>query len=142
MQAVAIPARRRGAQENDLLLGGFADVPTDEIAARFCLATDELATPPSGATATMQRPLSSLVFSRLGGVGLAVGAFLLAWGLASVAAGDEPFAVKQAFIASPIGIVLLFLSAAFSHPRNGPHRSGDVALAMSARRAQSRPPRT
>jgi succinate dehydrogenase / fumarate reductase cytochrome b subunit len=77
----------------------------------------------------MERPLSPFMFPvwyrfqitsalsivhRLTGIALAVGSILLAWWLVAVAAGGELFAVTHAFIASPIGIVLLFLwSAAF-----------------------------
>ena len=77
----------------------------------------------------MQRPLSPFMFPtwyrfqitsglsilhRLTGIALAMGSILLAWWLVSVAAGGELFAATHAFLASPIGMVLLFCwSAAF-----------------------------
>jgi succinate dehydrogenase / fumarate reductase cytochrome b subunit len=72
----------------------------------------------------MQRPLSPFMFPvwyrfqitsvlsilhRLTGMALAVGSILLVWWLIAVAAGGELFAVTHAFIASPIGMLLLFL---------------------------------
>jgi succinate dehydrogenase / fumarate reductase, cytochrome b subunit len=41
-------------------------------------------------------------------VGLAIGSILLAWWLVAVAAGGEVVAATHAFIASPIGVTLLF----------------------------------
>jgi succinate dehydrogenase / fumarate reductase cytochrome b subunit len=77
----------------------------------------------------MERPLSPFMFPtwyrfqitsalsilhRLSGIALAVGSILLAWWLIAVAVGGEVFAATHAFIASPIGILLLFLwSVAF-----------------------------
>jgi len=77
----------------------------------------------------MERPLSPFMFPvwyrfqlgsalsilhRLSGIALAVGSLVLAWWLIAVAAGGELFATTHAFIASPIGMLLLFLwSAAF-----------------------------
>src|SRR6266478_8963679 len=76
-----------------------------------------------GASIAMERPLSPFMFPmwyrfqitsllsivhRLTGVALAVGSILLAWWLVAVAAGGEMFAVTHAFIASPIGLLLLF----------------------------------
>jgi len=77
----------------------------------------------------MERPLSPFMFPvwyrfqitsalsilhRLTGIALFVGSILLAWWLIAVAAGGEVFAATHAFLASPIGMVLLFLwSAAF-----------------------------
>ena len=72
----------------------------------------------------MERPLSPFMFPkwyrfqitsalsilhRLTGIALAVGSMLLAWWLIAVAAGGEVFAATHAFLASPIGILLLFL---------------------------------
>jgi succinate dehydrogenase / fumarate reductase cytochrome b subunit len=72
----------------------------------------------------MQRPLSPFMFPvwyrfqitsvlsilhRLTGMALAVGSILLVWWLIAVAAGGELFAATHAFIASPIGMLLLFL---------------------------------
>ena len=84
----------------------------------------------------MERPLSPFMFPvwyhfqitsalsilhRLTGIGLAVGSILLAWWLVAVAAGGELFSTTHAFIASPIGISLLFLwsVAFFYHLCNG-----------------------
>jgi succinate dehydrogenase / fumarate reductase cytochrome b subunit len=84
----------------------------------------------------MERPLSPFMFPtwyrfqitsalsilhRLSGIALAVGSILLAWWLIAVAASGEVFAATHAFIASPIGILLLFLwsVAFFYHLCNG-----------------------
>src|SRR6267143_1663838 len=71
----------------------------------------------------MEHPLSPFMFPtwyrfqitsllsivhRLTGIALAVGSILLAWWLVAVAAGGEVFAATHAFIASPIGVLLLF----------------------------------
>ena len=77
----------------------------------------------------MERPLSPFMFPiwyrfqlgsflsilhRLTGIALTIGSILLTWWLIAVAAGGELFAATHAFIASPIGMLLLFLwSAAF-----------------------------
>lgn len=77
----------------------------------------------------MERPISPFMFPtwyrfqitsalsilhRLAGIALAVGSILLAWWLVAVASGGQLFAATHAFIASPIGMLLLFLwSAAF-----------------------------
>jgi len=54
------------------------------------------------------------IFHRLTGIALTVGSILLAWWLVAVAAGGELFSATHTFLASPIGIVLLFLwSVAF-----------------------------
>src|SRR5437660_3856233 len=45
---------------------------------------------------------------RFTGIALSVGSILLAWWLVAVAAGGELFAATHAFIASPIGVLLLF----------------------------------
>jgi succinate dehydrogenase / fumarate reductase, cytochrome b subunit len=72
----------------------------------------------------MERPLSPFMFPtwyrfqitsalsivhRLTGIGLTVGSILLVWWLIAVAAGGDIYAATHAFIASPIGILLLFL---------------------------------
>lgn len=77
----------------------------------------------------MHRPLSPFMFPvwyrfqltsglsilhRLTGVALSVGCILLAWWLIAVAAGGKLLAATDAVLASPIGLLLLFLwSAAF-----------------------------
>ena len=85
---------------------------------------------------TLQRPLSPFMFPvwyrfqitsalsilhRITGIGLALGSILLAWWLVAVAAGGKWFAATHAFIASPIGMLLLFLwsIAFFYHLCNG-----------------------
>ncbi len=84
----------------------------------------------------MERPLSPFMFPtwyrfqitsalsilhRLTGIALAVGSILLTWWLVAVAAGGQVFAATHAFLASPIGILLLFLwsVAFFYHLCNG-----------------------
>ena len=84
----------------------------------------------------MERPLSPFMFPtwyrfqlnsvtsilhRFTGIGLAVGSILLAWWLVAVAAGGKWFATTHAVLASPVGIVLLFLwsVAFFYHLCNG-----------------------
>ena len=84
----------------------------------------------------MERPLSPFMFPiwyrfqitsalsilhRLTGIALAVGSILLVWWLITVAAGGELFVATHAFLASPIGMVLLFLwsVAFFYHLCNG-----------------------
>ena len=84
----------------------------------------------------MDRPLSPFMFPtwyrfqitsalsivhRLTGIWLAVGSILLAWWLVAVAAGGQAFEATHAFIASPIGVLLLFLwsVAFFYHLCNG-----------------------
>jgi succinate dehydrogenase / fumarate reductase cytochrome b subunit len=83
-----------------------------------------------------QRPLSPFMFPiwyrfqitsalsilhRFTGIALAVGSILLVWWLITVAAGGELFAATHAFLASPIGLVLLFgwSVAFFYHLCNG-----------------------
>jgi succinate dehydrogenase / fumarate reductase cytochrome b subunit len=77
----------------------------------------------------MERPISPFMFPvwyrfqigsvlsilhRLTGIALAVGSLLLAWWLIAVAVGGDTFAATHAFVASPIGLLLLFLwSVAF-----------------------------
>jgi len=71
----------------------------------------------------VERPLSPFMFPmwyrlqitstlsilhRLTGIALAVGSILLAWCLVAVAAGGEMFRGTRAFLASPIGLLLLF----------------------------------
>src|ERR1700736_5371250 len=72
----------------------------------------------------MERPLSPFMFPvwyrfqitsalsilhRLTGIALSVGSILLTWWLVAVAAGGQLFAATHAFMASPIGILLLVL---------------------------------
>jgi succinate dehydrogenase / fumarate reductase cytochrome b subunit len=61
------------------------------------------------------------IIHRFTGIGLAIGSILLAWWLVAVAAGGELYTATHAFIASPIGMLLLFLwsAAFFYHLCNG-----------------------
>src|SRR5262249_496824 len=61
------------------------------------------------------------ILHRLTGIVLASGSILLAWWLVAVATGGELFAATLAFIASPIGVLLLFgwAVAFFYHPCSG-----------------------
>ena len=101
----------------------------------------------------MERPVSPFMFPvwyrfqinsalsilhRLAGIALAVGSILLAWWLIAVAAGGEVFAATHAFIASPIGILLLFFwsVAFFYHLCNGiRHLAWDAGYGFDLRRA-------
>jgi succinate dehydrogenase / fumarate reductase cytochrome b subunit len=80
----------------------------------------------------------SSILHRFTGIGLAIGSILLAWWLVAVAAGGELFATTHAFIASPIGIVLLFLwsVAFFYHLCNGiRHLLWDAGYGFEIRQA-------
>jgi succinate dehydrogenase / fumarate reductase cytochrome b subunit len=61
------------------------------------------------------------ILHRASGVALTLGAVLLVWWLVAAAEGPEPFARAQAFLGSPIGLVLLFLwsLALYYHLCNG-----------------------
>ena len=101
----------------------------------------------------MQRPLSPFMFPiwyrfqitsalsilhRLTGVALAVGSILLTWWLIAVAAGGEFFAATQAFLSSPIGLLLLFLwsVAFFYHLCSGiRHLAWDAGYGFEIRNA-------
>jgi succinate dehydrogenase / fumarate reductase cytochrome b subunit len=101
----------------------------------------------------MERPLSPFMFPnwyrfqitsalsivhRLTGIALAVGSILLAWWLVAVAAGGRVFAATHAFIASPIGVLLLFLwsAAFFYHLCNGiRHLAWDAGWGFDIRKA-------
>lgn len=101
----------------------------------------------------MERPLSPFMFPtwyrfqitsglpilhRLTGIALAVGSILLAWWLVAVAAGGRVFAATHAFIASPIGVLLLFLwsVAFFFHLCNGiRHLIWDAGYGFDIRKA-------
>ena len=101
----------------------------------------------------MERPLSPFMFPtwyrfqftstlsvlhRFTGIGLTVGSILLTWWIISVAAGGELFAATHAFIASPIGMLLLFLwsIAFFYHLCNGiRHLAWDAGYGFQIRDA-------
>ena len=101
----------------------------------------------------MERPLSPFMFPtwyrfqitsglsilhRLTGIWLAAGSILLAWWLVAVAAGGQVFAATHAFIASPIGVLLLFLwsVAFFYHLCNGiRHLAWDAGYGFEMRTA-------
>ena len=102
---------------------------------------------------TLQRPLSPFMFPvwyrfqitsalsilhRITGIGLALGSILLAWWLVAVAAGGKVFAATHVFIASPIGMLLLFLwsIAFFYHLCNGVrHLAWDAGYGFELRDA-------
>jgi succinate dehydrogenase / fumarate reductase, cytochrome b subunit len=101
----------------------------------------------------VERPLSPFMFPvwyrfqitsalsilhRLTGLALTVGSILLAWWLIAVAAGGELFSATHAFLASPIGIVLLFLwsIAFFYHLCSGiRHLAWDAGYGFEIRHA-------
>ncbi|HTT80205.1 MAG TPA: succinate dehydrogenase, cytochrome b556 subunit [Stellaceae bacterium] len=101
----------------------------------------------------MERPLSPFMFPtwyhfqitsglsilhRLTGIALAVGSILLAWWLIAVAAGGRVFAATHALIASPVGVLLLFLwsVAFFYHLCNGiRHLVCDAGYGFEIRKA-------
>jgi succinate dehydrogenase / fumarate reductase cytochrome b subunit len=101
----------------------------------------------------MERPLSPFMFPawyrlqitsalsilhRLTGIGLAVGSLLLAWWLVAVAAGGELFAATHGFLASPIGVLLLFFWSVgfFFHLCNGVrHLAWDTGRGFELRTA-------
>jgi succinate dehydrogenase / fumarate reductase, cytochrome b subunit len=101
----------------------------------------------------MERPLSPFMFPvwyrfqitsalsilhRLTGIALAVGSILLAWWLVSVAAGGELFRATHVFIASPVGMLLLFgwSIAFFFHLCNGVrHLAWDAGYGFEIRNA-------
>jgi succinate dehydrogenase cytochrome b subunit len=101
----------------------------------------------------MERPLSPFMFPtwyrfqvtsalsilhRLTGIALALGSILLVCWLIAVAAGGELFAATHAFLASPIGIVLLFgwSIAFFYHLCNGVrHLAWDAGYGFEIRSA-------
>jgi succinate dehydrogenase / fumarate reductase cytochrome b subunit len=98
----------------------------------------------------MERPLSPFMFPtwyrfqitsvlsilhRLTGIALTVGSILLAWWLVAVAAGGDVFAATHAFIASPIGVLLLFgwSVAFFYHLCSGiRHLAWDAGYGLSS----------
>jgi succinate dehydrogenase / fumarate reductase cytochrome b subunit len=101
----------------------------------------------------MERPLSPFMFPiwyrfqitsalsilhRLTGLALSVGSILLTWWLVAVAAGGEIFTATHAFIASPVGVVLLFgwSAAFFFHLCNGiRHLAWDAGYGFDLRQA-------
>jgi len=101
----------------------------------------------------MVRPLSPFMFPvwyrfqitsalsilhRLTGIALAIGSILLTWWLVAVAVGGQVFAATHAFIASPIGVLLLFLwsVAFFYHLCNGVrHLAWDAGYGFELRQA-------
>ena len=101
----------------------------------------------------MERPLSPFMFPvwyrfqitsalsivhRITGIGLALGSILLTWWLVAVAAGGDVFAKTHAFIASPLGILLLFLwsIAFFYHLCSGiRHLAWDAGYGFELRHA-------
>src|SRR5438105_11054439 len=95
----------------------------------------------------MERPLSPFMFPtwyrfqitsvlsilhRITGIALAVGSVLLAWWLVAVAAGGQLFAATHAFIASPIGVLLLFGWSRLSHSDGQPQEGNEPDHAAAA----------
>ncbi len=66
-------------------------------------------------------PALTSIAHRITGVGLTVGTLLLVWWLAAAAAGPEAYATASGFIASPIGLLLMFgwTAALWYHLLNG-----------------------
>ena len=101
----------------------------------------------------MERPMSPFMFPawyrfqigsalsilhRLTGIALAIGSILLAWWLVAVAAGGDIFAATHAFLASPIGVLLLLAwsVAFFYHLCNGVrHLAWDAGRGFELRSA-------
>ena len=78
------------------------------------------------------------ILHRLTGIALSVGSILLAWWLIAVAAGGELFVATHAFIASPVGMLLLFgwSIAFFYHLCNGVrHLAWDAGYGFEIRTA-------
>ncbi len=48
------------------------------------------------------------ILNRMTGTAISIGTLLLVWWLAAAAAGPGPFAKVQRFLASPVGLILLF----------------------------------
>lgn len=57
------------------------------------------------------------ILNRASGIALSVGSLLLVWWLTAAAAGPQQFAGAQAFVASPLGLILLlgWTAALFYH---------------------------
>lgn len=53
-------------------------------------------------------PALTSIFHRITGVGLSVGTLLLVWWLAAAAAGPDAYETASGFIASPLGLLLMF----------------------------------
>jgi succinate dehydrogenase / fumarate reductase cytochrome b subunit len=103
---------------------------------------------------TMERPLSPFMFPtwyrfqltsamsilhRLTGIAMAVGSILLIWWLVAVAAGGPLFTATHDFLASPIGVLLLFLwsVAFFYHLCNGVrHLVWDAGFGFALQKAR------
>lgn len=66
-------------------------------------------------------PALTSIAHRITGVGLTVGTLLLVWWLVAAAAGPDAYATASGFIASPIGLVLMFgwTAALWYHLLNG-----------------------
>jgi len=78
------------------------------------------------------------ILHRLAGIALALGSILLAWWLIAVAAGGDMFAATHAFIASSVGMLLLFgwSVAFFYHLCNGiRHLAWDAGYGFEIRTA-------
>jgi succinate dehydrogenase / fumarate reductase cytochrome b subunit len=113
-----------------------ASNPKSQAKLTVVAATQAALDPKTSDQPSVQRPLSPFMFPtwyrfqitsalsivhRITGIGLALGSVVLAWWLIAVAAGGGLFAATHAFIASPIGMLLLFgwSIAFFYHLCNG-----------------------
>lgn len=77
---------------------------------------------------------------RITGAALVVGTLVLTWWLMAAATGPEAFAVAREFIASPIGLVLMFgwTVALFYHLCNGiRHLCWDIGLGLELQAAHT-----
>lgn len=105
----------------------------------------------SGGTAGAERPISPhlqiwrwtlpmtlSILHRLTGMGMALGALILAWWLVAVATGPEAYERVQSFLAAPFGQFILFgfsLALVF-HALNGVrHLFWDVGFGFTIRNA-------
>lgn len=66
-------------------------------------------------------PALTSIAHRITGVGLTVGTLLLVWWLVAAAAGPDAYATASGFIASPVGLLLMFgwTAALWYHLLNG-----------------------
>jgi succinate dehydrogenase / fumarate reductase cytochrome b subunit len=79
------------------------------------------------------------ILHRLTGVMLSVGAFVLVGWLVSIAAGYGPYSIVNAFLAGPLGSLMLFgwTFCFFYHLANGiRHLAWDVGLGFDAQQAR------
>lgn len=85
-------------------------------------------------------PALTSITHRITGIGLTVGTLLLVWWLVAAAAGPDAYATASGFIASPIGLVLMFgwTAALWYHLFNGiRHLIWDGARMLSLQQSYS-----